>query len=145
MSTGFLIAITAGVICGIVVAAYFIAIDQTKPIAATNGGWHAPQGRTTWLKQLEAVSRPLTARLPAHTTGPLRQKLSRAGDPGGLTAAGFHAVRYALAALFAILGLAIGSLLPIPISPFVGAPLVGWMEALLGCLTSSAVRGSTCS
>ena len=137
MSTGFLIAITAGVICGIVVAAYFIAIDQTKPIATTNGGWPAPQGRTTWLKQLEAVSRPLTARLPAHTTGPLRQKLSRAGDPGGLTPAGFHAVRYALAALFAILGLAIGALLRLPISPIVVAPLVGAIAALLGYVTPS--------
>jgi len=137
MSTGFLIAITAGVICGIVVAAYFIAIDQTKPIAATNGGWPAPQGRTTWLKQLEAVSRPLTARLPAHTTGPLRQKLSRAGDPGGLTPAGFHAVRYALAALFAILGLTIGALLRLPIAPIVVAPVAGAIAALLGYVTPS--------
>jgi len=137
MSTGFLIAISAGVICGIMVAAYFIAIDRTKPVAATNGAWPAPQDRTTWLKQLEAVSRPLTARMPAHTTAPLRQKLSRAGDPGGLTPAGFHAVRYALAALFAIIGLTIGVLLRLPIPPLVVAPLAGAIAALLGYMTPS--------
>jgi tight adherence protein C len=137
MSTGFLIAISAGVICGGIVAAYFIAIDQTKPIAATNGAWHVPQTQTTWLKQLEAVSRPLTARLPAHTTGPLRQKLSRAGDPGGLTPAGFHAVRYALAALFAIIGLTIGVLLHLPVPSLVVAPVAGALAALLGYMTPS--------
>ena len=137
MSTGFLIAISAGVICGIVVAAYFIAIDRTKPIAATNGAWPAPQERTTFLKQLEAVSRPLTARLPAHTTGPLRQKLSRAGDPGGLTPAGFHAVRYALAAAFAIVGLTIGVLLRLPFPSIVVAPVVGALTAFLGYMTPS--------
>ncbi len=137
MSTGFLIAISAGVICGIMVAAYFIAIDRTKPVAATNGAWPAPQDRTTWLKQLEAVSRPLTARMPAHTTAPLRQKLSRAGDPGGLTPAGFHAVRYALAALFAIIGLTIGVLLPLPIPSLVVAPVAGAIAALLGYMTPS--------
>ncbi|HXL78300.1 MAG TPA: type II secretion system F family protein [Candidatus Eisenbacteria bacterium] len=137
MSTGFLIAISAGVICGIVVAAYFIAIDRTKPIAATNGAWPAPQERTTFLKQLEAVSRPLTARLPAHTTGPLRQKLSRAGDPGGLTPAGFHAVRYALAAAFAIVGLTIGVLLRLPFPSIVVAPVVGALAAFLGYMTPS--------
>jgi tight adherence protein C len=137
MSTGFLVAITAGVICGIVVAAYFIAIDRTKPVAATNGVWPAPQGRTTWLKQLEAVSRPLTARVPAHTTGPLRQKLSRAGDPGGLTPAGFHAVRYALAAAFAIVGLTIGVLLRLPFPSLVVAPVVGALAAFVGYMTPS--------
>ncbi len=137
MSTGFLIAISAGVICGVIVAAYFIAIDQTKPIAATNGAWHAPQSQTTWLKQLEAVSRPLTARMPAHTTAPLRQKLSRAGDPGGLTPAGFHAVRYALAALFAIIGLTVGVLLHLPVPSLVVAPVAGAIAALLGYMTPS--------
>jgi len=137
VSTGFVIAISAGVICGIVVAAYFIAIDQTKPIAATNGAWPAAQGPTTFLKRLEAVSRPLTARLPAHTTGPLRQKLSRAGDPGGLTPAGFHAVRYALAAAFAIVGLTLGVLLRLPFPSIVVAPVVGALAAFLGYVTPS--------
>jgi tight adherence protein C len=137
MSTGFLIAISAGVLCGVVVAAYFIAIDQTKPIAATNGAWPAPQKQTTFLKQLEAVARPLTARLPAHTTGPLRQKLSRAGDPGGLTPAGFHAVRYALAAGFAIIGLTIGVLLRLPYPSIVVAPVLGAFAAFVGYMTPS--------
>jgi tight adherence protein C len=137
VSTGFVIAISAGVICGIVVAAYFIAIDQTKPIAAINGAWPAAPGPTTFLKRLEAVSRPLTARLPAHTTGPLRQKLSRAGDPGGLTPAGFHAVRYALAAAFAIVGLTLGVLLRLPFPSIVVAPVVGALAAFLGYMTPS--------
>src|SRR4029077_17220009 len=137
MSTAFLVAISAGVTRRGVVGALFIAIDQTKPVAATNGAWHVPQTQTTWLKQLEAVSRPLTARLPAHTTGPLRQKLSRAGDPGGLTPAGFHAVRYALAALFAIIGLTIGVLLHLPVPSLVVAPAAGAIAALLGYMTPS--------
>src|SRR5713226_5787170 len=95
-----MIAVTAGVICGIVVAAYFIAIDQTKPATAANGVWAPPAVRTSWVKQFEALARPLASRMPAQATGPLRQKLSRAGDPGNLTPAGFQAVRYGVAALF---------------------------------------------
>src|SRR5712692_11896553 len=105
-----MIAVTAGVICGIVVAAYFIAIDQNKRVPATNGAWAPTPMPTTWLKRLEGLARPLASRMPAHATGPLRQKLSRAGDPGNLTPAGFHAVRYGLAALFAIVGLGVGLL-----------------------------------
>jgi tight adherence protein C len=137
VSTGFLIAITAGVICGIVIAAYFIAIDLNKPVAAANGAWSAPPVRTSFLKQFEALARPLAARMPAHATGPLRQKLSRAGDPGGLTPAGFQAVRYALAALFAIAGLAIGALLRVPIPSLVLAPLAGALAALIGYFAPS--------
>src|SRR2546428_4359150 len=111
MSTTFMIAITAGVICGIVVAAYFIAIDQTKPVTATNGAWAAPPVRTTWLKQLEVLPRPLASRMPAHPTGPLRQKLSSAGDPANLTTAGFQAGRSSVAAHFAVARLTIDLLL----------------------------------
>ena len=135
MSTGFLIAITAGVICGIVVAAYFIAIDQTKPVAATNGLWTPPPVRTSWLKQFEALARPLASRMPAHATGPLRQKLSRAGDPGGLTPAGFQAVRYGVAALFAIVGLSLGVLVSTPVPSIVLAPAAGAVAAFIGYMT----------
>src|SRR5712691_12617590 len=135
MSTTFLIAIAAGVICGIVVIAYFVAIDQTKPVTATNGAWAAPPVRTTWLKQLEALARPLASRMPAHATGPLRQKLSRAGDPGNLTPAGFHAVRYGLAALFAIIGLGVGLLVRVPVPTLVLAPVAGAVAAFLGYVT----------
>ncbi len=135
MSTGFLIAITAGVICGIVVAAYFVAIDQTKPLPATNGAWAPSPVRTPILKRFEALARPLASRLPANATGPLRQKLSRAGDPGNLTPAGFQAVRYGLAALFAIAGLTIGVLLHVPITSLVVAPLAGVIAAFVGYMT----------
>jgi len=132
-----MIAVTAGVICGIVVAAYFIAIDQNKPVPATNGAWAPTPVPTTWLKRLEALARPLASRMPAHATGPLRQKLSRAGDPGNLTPAGFQAVRYATAALFAIAGLTIGLLLRLPIPSLVLAPLAGAIAAFLGYMAPS--------
>jgi tight adherence protein C len=135
MSTGFMIAISAGIICGIIVAAYFVAIDQqAKAVPATNGAWAVPRAQTSWLKQLEALARPLSSRMPAQATGPLRQKLSRAGDPGNLTPAGFQAVRYAVAALFAIAGLTIGLVLRLPIPSLVLAPVFGALAAFLGYL-----------
>src|SRR6267143_1991289 len=137
MSTTFIIAITAGVICGIVVAAYFVAIDQTKTVPATNGAWTPQPGRTSLLKQFEALARPLASRMPAHATGPLRQKLSRAGDPGNLTPAGFQAVRYGLAALFAIVGLGLGLFLRLPVPTLVVAPAAGAVAAVLGYVTPS--------
>src|SRR6266849_4439875 len=137
MTTQFIIAIAAGVICGIVVAAYFVAIDQNKPVPATNGAWTPQAARSSWLKEFEALARPLASRMPAHATGPLRQKLSRAGDPGNLTPAGFHAVRYGLAALFAIAGLTIGLLLPLPIPALLAAPLAGVIAALFGYVMPS--------
>jgi len=136
VTTGFLIAITAGVICGIVVVAYFIAIDQTKAVPATNGAWTLPPVRPTLLKRFEALARPLASRLPANATGPLRQKLSRAGDPGNLTPAGFQAVRYGLGALFAVAGLALGLVVSIPPLPnIVVAPVAGALLALLGYMS----------
>ena len=132
MTTGFMIAIVAGVICGVVVVAFFVALDLNKPVTASNGAWAPAPVQTTWLKRFEALARPLASRMPAHETGPLRQKLSRAGDPGGLTPAGFHAVRYGMAALFAILGLIAGLLLKLPIPTLVAAPAGGALAALLG-------------
>jgi tight adherence protein C len=134
MTTTFLIAITAGVICGIVVAAYFVAIDQAKPVTATNTAW-TPPPRTSWIKEFEALARPLAARMPAHETGQMRQKLSRAGDPGNLTPAGFQAVRYGVAALFAIIGLTLGVVLHTPIPTLALAPAAGALAALLGYFT----------
>ena len=135
MSTGFMIAISAGVICGIIVAAYFVAVDQqAKAVPAMNGAWPANRGRTSWLKQFETFARPLSARMPAQATGSLRQKLSRAGDPGNLTPAGFQAVRYAMAALFAIAGLTIGLVLRLPVPSLVLAPVFGVLAAFLGYL-----------
>ncbi len=137
MSTQLLIAITAGVMCGIVIAAYFVAIDRTRTVTTTNGAWTMPPVRTPWIKQFEALARPLAARMPAHESAPLRQKLSRAGDPGGLTPAGFHAVRYAGAALFAIVGLTLGLLVELPIPALLAAPLAGAAAAFLGYMTPS--------
>jgi tight adherence protein C len=72
------------------------------------------------------------SRLPATATVQVRQQLSRAGDPGGLTPAGFQAVRYSLAALMAIAGLGTGVLLPVPFPVVVVAPVTGILAALLG-------------
>jgi tight adherence protein C len=128
-----LIAVTAGIICGVVVAAFFFALDRNLAAAAsTNGTWTAPPVKTPLLKRLESATRPLASRLPALVAGELRQKLSRAGDPGNLTPAGFQAVRYGLAALFAIAGLAGGLLLPLHSPALVNAVATGALSAILG-------------
>jgi tight adherence protein C len=127
-----LIALSAGLVCGLLVAVYFIVIDQNQAATATNGAWVPPAPPTPLVKRFEALARPLASRLPAHATGPLRQKLSRAGDPGNLTPAGFQAVRYALGALLAIVGLSLGLLLPLPVSALVVAPVAGAASAFLG-------------
>lgn len=129
----FLIALTAGVICAVIVMAYFIAIDQARTsAAATNGSFTATAPRTTLVKQLEALAKPFTSRLPSTATVQVRQRLSRAGDPGGLTPAGFQAVRYSLAALMAIAGLGTGLLIPLPIPVVIVVPVTGAIAALLG-------------
>ena len=132
------IALIAGIICAVIVAAYFIAIDQVRSTAATtNGAFGVQAPRQTVVKQLESIARPFTSRLPAHAAVEVRQQLSRAGDPGALTPAGFQAVRYSLAALLAIAGLATGLLLPLPIPVIVVAPLAGALAAVLGYMLPS--------
>jgi tight adherence protein C len=128
-----LIAVTAGLICGVIVAAFFIALDRTLAAAAnTSGIWTAPPVNTSLLKRIENLARPLANRLPALEAGELRQKLSRAGDPGSLTPAGFQAVRYGLGALFAIAGLALGLLVPLQFPPVLSAVVSGVVSALFG-------------
>jgi tight adherence protein C len=128
-----LIAVTAGIICGVIVVAFFVALDRNLAAAAnTNGVWTAPPVNTPLLKRLEALARPLANRLPALAAGQLRNKLSRAGDPGNLTPAGFQAVRYGLAALMAIAGLALGLLVPLQFPTLVSAVVGGAVSALLG-------------
>src|SRR5260370_33370536 len=75
------------------------------------------------------------SRVPAPPAIQLRQKLSQAGNPGGLTPAGFQAVRYSIAAMMAIAGLAIGLLFPLGLPDFVAAPLTGLVFAAAGYLT----------
>jgi len=124
------IAIAAGVICGAIVFGYFIAIDQFRA-AAVNGGHLAGAPRQTFIKRLESALRPVS-RLPTRTALQLRQKLSQAGNPGGLTPAGFQAVRYSLAALMAIVGLGVGLLVPLSLPDLVSAPLAGAVFAAFG-------------
>jgi tight adherence protein C len=130
----FVIALAAGVICAVIVAAYFIAIDQQRATAATTNGNFGRQAaaRPTFVKQFETLARPFTSRLPAEATIEIRQKLSRAGDPGGLTPAGFQAVRYSSAALFAIVGLGLGVIAPTPLPNIIVAPIGGAIGAVLG-------------
>src|SRR6476646_211159 len=128
-----LIAVTAGIICGVIVAAFFIALDRTVAAQAnTNGVWTAPPVNTPFMKRLENAARPLANRLPALAAGELRSKLSRAGDPGNLTPAGFQAVRYGLAALMAIAGLALGLLVNTGFPPLLVAVASGVAAAVLG-------------
>jgi tight adherence protein C len=127
-----LIALSAGLVCGVIVAAFFIALDQVAATASTTGAWMAPPVKVTFVKRLEGMARPVASRLTARAAGQLRQMLSRAGDPGNLTPAGFQAVRYSLAALFALMGLVLGLLLPLPLPTLVVAPVTGALMALLG-------------
>src|SRR5581483_1426844 len=134
MSTIELEAIIAGVVSGIVVAAFFIALDFNRAAAKASAGptWSAPTEGPAGLKQLEALVRPLTSRMPAVAASQVREKLSRAGDPGNLTANGFQALRYGLGALLAIVGLTVGLLLPLPVPTLVTAPVAGAILAVLG-------------
>jgi tight adherence protein C len=129
----FLIAVAAGVICAAIVVAYFVAIDQYRTTAAATNGSFAPQApKTSLIKQFEAMSRPFISRLPSAATIQVRQKLSRAGDPGGLTPAGFQAVRYSLAALMAIAGLGLAVLVALPLPLVLVAPVAGIVFAVVG-------------
>jgi tight adherence protein C len=127
-----LIAVIAGVISGVVVAAFFFALDRNLAAAAATGAWIGPTVRTPLVKRFEAFARPLANRLPALAAGELREKLSRAGDPGNLTPAGFQAVRYGVAALFAIAGLAAGLLLTLQLPSLVSAAVAGVVSAVVG-------------
>jgi len=129
-----LIAIGAGIACGMIVVAYFVALDRYRPTPATTNGDFAPQAaKPSLVKQFEALSRPFVSRLPSEATIKVRQKLSRAGDPGGLTPAGFQAVRYSLGALMAIVGLGLGVVVAIPPLPaIVVAVVTGTLFAVAG-------------
>jgi tight adherence protein C len=124
------VAIASGVICAVIVFAYFIAIDQYRATAAS-GGLVAGGPRQTFVKQLESLLRPVS-RLPTRTAAQLRHKLSQAGNPGSLSPAGFQALRYSLAALLAIVGLGLGLLFPLSLPDFVAAPMFGAVFAALG-------------
>ena len=139
MSTLTLEALIAGIISGIIVAAFFIAIDYNRSaVKATAAGmWLGQRERTTTIKQLEALFRPISTRLPALATGKLREKLSRAGDPGSLTPVGFQALRYGLGALLAIMGLTLGLLIRLPVSPLIAAPILGAIAAVVGYMAPS--------
>ncbi len=139
MNAVFLEAIIAGTISGVIVIAFFIAIDVNRKAAraTANGTWARPVERTTALKQLEEFMRPVANRLPALAAGQLREKLSRAGDPGSLTPAGFQSVRYGLGALLAIVGLTLGLILQLPLPPVIVAPVSGAILAVLGYMAPS--------
>ena len=126
------VAIAAGVICGAIVFAYFIAIDQYRSAGAN--GWLLPGGpRQNFVKQLESILRPVS-RLPLRSAVQLRQKLSQAGNPAALTPAGFQALRVSLAALLAIAGLVLGLLFPASLPDIIAAPLFGAIFAAVGYL-----------
>lgn len=125
-------ALVAGLVCGGIVVAYFIALDQYR--AATANGGQVVTPPRPFVKQLETMLRPVS-HLPAATAIQLRLRLSQAGNPGNLTPAGFQAVRYSIAALFAIVGLGLGLLLPLNMPILFEAPLVGASMAVLGFIT----------
>jgi tight adherence protein C len=125
-------ALVAGLVCGAIVVAYFIALDQYR--AATANGGQVVTPPRPFVKQLETMLRPVS-HLPAATAIQLRLRLSQAGNPGNLTPAGFQAVRYSVAALFAIVGLGLGLLLPLNMPILFEAPLAGASMAVLGFIT----------
>jgi tight adherence protein C len=126
----FPVAVAAGVICGVIIFAYFLAIDRVRA-AATNGSAVAHAPRQSLVKQLETMLRPVS-RLPAGTALQIRQKLSQAGNPSGLTPAGFQAVRYSVAALMAIVGLALGLVVPLGVPALIEVPVGGAAFAVVG-------------
>src|SRR4029077_9783951 len=128
----FTIALVAGVICGVIIFAYFIAIDQVRAEAA-NGGLLARTPRQSFLKQLDTFLRPVS-RMPAGAALQIRTKLSQAGTPVGLTPSGFQSVRYSSAALMAVVGLALGLILPLGMPRFLEVPLAGVVFAIAGFL-----------
>lgn len=125
------VALTAGIISGVIVVAYFIAIDQLRTAAANGGHVEAPP--RPMLKQLEVLLRPVS-HLPAGTAIQLRRKLNQAGNPAGLTPSAFQSVRYSVAALMAVVGLALGVVLRIGLPVVAAAPLIGAIFAVLGYL-----------
>ncbi len=129
------IAIAAGLICGGIVIAYFIAIDQVRA-AVANGAAVSPAPRQTFVKRLEILLRPVS-RLPAGAMLQLRQKLSQAGNPGNLTPAGFQAMRYSVGALLAIVGLALGLILPLGFPQIIAVLLGGSLFAAGGYMLPS--------
>jgi tight adherence protein C len=138
MSTILLEAIIAGVISAVIVVGFFIALDQNRAALKTAGsGQWTQREKVSLLRQIEGTLRPITSRLPALAAGQLRDKLSRAGDPGNLTPPGFQALQYGLGALFAIIGLTLGLLLPLPVTPLVVAPVAGAIAAVLGYMAPS--------
>jgi tight adherence protein C len=128
------IALVAGIICSAIVVAYFVALDRFR--AATANGGHVATAQRPLVKQLESMLRPVS-RLPARTAIQVRQRLSQAGNPGNLTPAGFQALRYSLAALFAIAGLGAGLLFPLNMPSVIAAPLYGAVLAVLGFMAPS--------
>ncbi|HET7467925.1 MAG TPA: type II secretion system F family protein [Candidatus Dormibacteraeota bacterium] len=139
MSPIFVEALIAGTISGVIVIAFFVALDASRASAkaTASGTWARPAERTPALKQLEEAMRPLANRLPALAASQLREKLSRAGDPGSLTPAGFQAVRYALGALLAIVGLTLGLIIQVPLPALVVAPVGGAILAVIGYMAPS--------
>jgi len=139
MSPVLLTAIIAGTISGIVVIAFFVALDYSRTAARVpaNGTWARPAERTSAVKQLEDLMRPVANRLPALAASQLREKLSRAGDPGNLTPAGFQSVRYGLGALAALVGLTLGLILPLPVPALLSAPIGGALFAVAGYMAPS--------
>ena len=129
-----LIALVAGLVCAAFVVVYFIALDQYR--AATVNGGHVATPPRPFIKQLESMLRPVS-HLPAGAALQVRQRLSQAGNPGNLTPAGFQAVRYSVAALAAVIGLALGLLFPLNLPILVGVPLYGAAFAVLGFMAPS--------
>lgn len=132
------IALATGAICGLLVIVFFVALDRAQtaapagPAAPTVTGF-VPQG-STLTRQLERLGRPVTARLPTRSRLELRQMLSRAGDPGDLTPAGFAAARVGLSALLGLVGLILGLFIPLPIPAILTALIVGALAAGIGFL-----------
>jgi tight adherence protein C len=132
-------AIIAGLVSAIIVAAFFIAVDHYRSTAKAGvpANWTAQPENSTALRQFESLARPLTSRMPAVAAGQLREKLSRAGDPGNLTAPGFQAVRYGFGAVAVLVGLTLGLVVPLALPVLLRAPLLGALAAVIGYMAPS--------
>ena len=144
------LALAAGGICAILIIAFFMALDRARapvaPVEATTPppGTFVPSG-SLLTRQLERLGRPVSARLATRSRNELRQMLSRAGDPGGLTPAGFAAARYGAAALLGLIGLILGLVIPLPIPAVFTALIVGAVAAGVGYILPLAWLNSRIS
>jgi len=130
----------AGLICAVAVFMFFSRVQRAGPVAGPANRvlpreMHANGVRNRTLGyRLERVSRIFARQMPVERRQALQAKLNQAGNPWELTPAGFEAVRWATAALVALLGLVAGLVVFGPMSALLVGALAGVVAYFLPAL-----------